>query len=790
MSAVLSAAFLAGIAVVITAIGTIGVAAFNLSNDIANASTSIQAELGTTAEEAERLAGIAANAWGNNFAESIEEAAGVVGLVRQQLGDLANDELQRATENAFRLADAFGIETSESIDAVKTLMEQFGLTSDQAFDFITQGVQKGLNSSGDLLDTIGEYSTQLANGGASAEQFFSLLESGLQGGVLGTDKAADAFKEFGLRIADDSDSTIDALESIGINYNELRAGFTDGSTTVADAFGIVLEALNNTDNEVTQFNAGVALLGTQFEDLGRDSALALSLVDSGLEGSVGATQRLDVQYQTLGDAVEGFKRRALLAFEPIGGIILDLVNRVMPLVESAFSSLEEQVAPAVETLAGVSSAFFSGLEEGMSVTDAFIEAIWDIAPQSVLDRLIQFRDDVLPSLIALFSSSIAPIIAAVAQFVSWKDILIILGAAVTATVVPALVSFVAATAPVIAAITLVVGTVALLRNAWESNFLGIRDVTQQVINFIVPLVQNAIQAIQLFWAENGQAITENVATMWATILVTVQDALNMLKNEIILPAVEAITTFWNENNAAIQQATIDVWNAILAYYKFIFDNAIIVLEAFRLAFEGDWRGFGETLRIVWDNVWDAVKNVLSALWATIEPILSGLIRNMVEKFTSTDWGAVGRNVVIGLANGIRSAIDIAVNAVTSVASAAKEAFEGALGIDSPSKVFDGYGMDTILGYVNRLNAGRMMVSNAMTGLIDTGLNAITSLFPTQPQFDNNLLMGGVADAIRVEPAEMNNVSVSNKTTIQTNRDPMQIVRASRHLDKLGALGLA
>lgn len=206
----------AAAAIAVAVIG-IGVAAFGVSNDVATATANIQAELGTTAEESERLAAIAADVWGNNFAGSITEAAGAVGLIRQQLGDLADNELQRATENAFRLQDVFGVEVPESVDAARTLMEQFGLTSEQAFDFIAKGFQNGLNRSDDFLDTIGEYSVQFASGGADAGQFFSLLESGLQGGMLGTDRAADAFKEFRVRIQDGSDATAEALESIGIS---------------------------------------------------------------------------------------------------------------------------------------------------------------------------------------------------------------------------------------------------------------------------------------------------------------------------------------------------------------------------------------------------------------------------------------------------------------------------------------------------------------------------------------------------------------------------------------------
>ena len=62
----------------------------------------------------------------NNFGESIGDATQAVGLVRQQLGELSDQELQDATQNAFRLADAFGADLPEVLNAVTVLTKEFG----------------------------------------------------------------------------------------------------------------------------------------------------------------------------------------------------------------------------------------------------------------------------------------------------------------------------------------------------------------------------------------------------------------------------------------------------------------------------------------------------------------------------------------------------------------------------------------------------------------------------------------------------------------------------------------
>lgn len=66
----------------------------------------------------------------------------------------------------------------------------------------------------------------------------------------------------------------------------------------------------------------------------------------------GATAALDVRYNSLGEAAEGYKRRALLALEPVGSTLLNLANSVMPLVDAAFAFFETRIAPSIQIVAG------------------------------------------------------------------------------------------------------------------------------------------------------------------------------------------------------------------------------------------------------------------------------------------------------------------------------------------------------------------------------------------------------------------------------------------------------
>lgn len=346
-----------GAAIAGAALIGIGAAALDMASQSNQATNDMQASLGLTRDEAEQLTDVARNIFGNNFGADMADVSASLITVRQQMKGLADEDLQAVTEAALALRDVFGFEVSESTNAANVLMEKFGLTSKQAFDFITAGAQQGLNTSGDFLETITEYGVLFADGGATADQFFSTLQTGLQGGVLGTDKAADAFKEFGIRIVDGSDATKGALKELGLSYDDIQRQITSGELTKAEAFQLVTEKLRGVDDIATQTQLGVALIGTQFEDLGNEAALGIDMAATSMADLAGSTDSLNAKYTNLGSVGETLWRQTLLTLEPVGAALLDLANAAMPSILEGFESLRG----VLEAVVGPTADFLSAL---------------------------------------------------------------------------------------------------------------------------------------------------------------------------------------------------------------------------------------------------------------------------------------------------------------------------------------------------------------------------------------------------------------------------------------------
>ena len=115
--------------------------------------------------------------------------------------------LQNITESAFTLRDTFGYDINESVRAANTMMTQFGIEGDKAMGLIATGAQNGLDFSGELLDSISEYSVQFAKVGLDADDMFKIMEKGAETGAFNLDKVGDAIKEMSIRVIDGSATT-------------------------------------------------------------------------------------------------------------------------------------------------------------------------------------------------------------------------------------------------------------------------------------------------------------------------------------------------------------------------------------------------------------------------------------------------------------------------------------------------------------------------------------------------------------------------------------------------------
>lgn len=251
----------------LAAAGTVAVAAtgkaISAANELDKANNQLTASLGLTAEEAEKYGDIIKKVYGDNYGESFDDISNTLALIKQQMKDVTDDELQKVIESAYLLSDTYDIDVSEGIRGANALMKQFGITAEEAYNLLAQGAEKGLNQNGDIADQLAEYSTYYADMGFTAEEAMSMMAEGAKNGAFQVDFLNDAFKEFSIRAKDGSQTTADGMALLGLDATKLGEEFAAGGDRAYQAFKLVNEKLAACESDVDRNAAGVALYGTK-----------------------------------------------------------------------------------------------------------------------------------------------------------------------------------------------------------------------------------------------------------------------------------------------------------------------------------------------------------------------------------------------------------------------------------------------------------------------------------------------------------------------------------------------
>ncbi len=362
----------------LAAMGTGAIAATKYLTDLGGewqtATNQVAAATGAAGAELENLRDVMENVYADNFGEDVADVADAVALVNRNMANLDQNGLTAATEGALALRDAFEYDVEESTRAAEAIRKNFGSSAEEAFSLIAAGAQNGLDYSGELIDTINEYSSQFAKLGFDADGMFNILQAGADGTAWNLDKVGDAIKEFSIRAIDGSDTTVEAFTSLGYNAEELMATFAAGGEGANDAFFDVLDTLMAVDDQVERDALGVALFGTQWEDLGVEAMEAMANASQAAYDTGDALEQINqVKYNDLDSALQGIGRQIEVALLPAADAMYQSLMSNMPEISAAI----EEVSPVVAEIAEDFADWAGGaISEGLPV---LVDGIKDFA---------------------------------------------------------------------------------------------------------------------------------------------------------------------------------------------------------------------------------------------------------------------------------------------------------------------------------------------------------------------------------------------------------------------------
>ena len=171
--------------------------------------------------------------WLYNYNVEIEEAQ----RLTREFFNIQGDELVHAQSQISALASQMGKDYKDVLGAVDTLMDQYGITAQEAINNIKDGIQAGADVNGTFLSQIQQYAPAFSDAGGAVNDLVASI----------TQTRSGIFNEAGMgliqtatnRIRTMSSSTQNALNAIGISSKQLEADLISGKTSILEAIKMI-----------------------------------------------------------------------------------------------------------------------------------------------------------------------------------------------------------------------------------------------------------------------------------------------------------------------------------------------------------------------------------------------------------------------------------------------------------------------------------------------------------------------------------------------------------------------
>lgn len=617
----------------------VGTAAISVSNDVDSAMNDFAASTGIAKDSLKEYEDAMLNIYNNNFGESFEDIANSMSQVKQVMGDLGAEELEAVTQNALMLRDTFEFDVTESVRAANSLMDQFGITSEEAYNLIAQGAQNGLNQNGDMMDVLNEYSLQFSQMGYSAEDMFNMISNGAESGTWSIDKLGDAAKEFNIRMSDGTAN--DAIKALGLNVEDVNKRYAAGGESAQGATQEILAALQAVENENERYMLGQQLMGTMWEDLGEDAVIALLDTEGAISNTKDALAEInEVKYDDIGSMIEGLKRNFETLLLPLGNALIPLITEVVGLIQTNMPVIESVIA----SLTPIISELFESL----------VPPLMDLISQ-ILPPMVDLINAVLPAISSILSS-LLPILISIVQ-----------------TVLPVAVSFLnMLLPPVLQIVEMLLPILISLLNPilellaqWIEIFNPIIEILMaviepllQLLNFILPPLISIIAALEgvyikaLIWAFQLWADAVKFVADIITKAVTVAIEWIIEKFNIVVDYIKTkFVAEWKSNFENAKNILTNVFTTIMNFINDVF------IQRWKTAFENA----KNILTSIFTNIVSFVKNVFAGNWSAAFENLKTIVGNVFNAMITTVKTPV--NTIITIINGLVSGVTNGINAV-------------------------------------------------------------------------------------------------------------------------------
>ena len=252
-----------------------------------------------------------------------------------------------------------------------------------------------------------------------------------------------------------------------------------------------------------------------------------------------------------------------------------------------------------------------------------------------------------------------------------------------------------------------------ITSVWQSIY----DTISPLLEAFRYLFETIFEAIRILIELAWTAISTKVLEVWTAItefLAPILENIKMLFETVWNAILTAITTVLT----AIQNVVTTIWNAIR-------DTVSAVLSAIRNVVSSAWNSIknvvttvmntiSNTVKSIWNNVKTAIDSIIGQIYNVIHSGFEKAV-GYVKSLASQAFGW-GRDLIMGIVNGIKSCISAVTNAVNGVASKIRSVLHFSVPDEGPLTDYESWMPDFMAGLAKGIEQSRGMIQKAVSGV--------------------------------------------------------------------------
>lgn len=746
----------------------LGTAAVKTAADFDSAMSQVAAVSGATGSEFDALRD-KAREMGSKTKFSASEAAEAMNYMA--MAGWKTEDMLGGIEGVMNLAAASGEDLATTSDIVTDALTAFGLSAQDSGHFadVLAAASGNANTNVSMMGETFKYAAPIAGAlGFSvedtAEAIGLMANAGIKGSQAGTSlrtimtNLSGDVKICGANIGEVTVATTNAdgsMRDLSDILADCRVAFAELSESEQAAAAESLVGKNAMSGFLALMNAGEGDINKLSSAIANCDGTAANMADTMNNNLEGQLTILKSQLQELAIS---FGEMLMPAIRTIVGWIQGFVDKL--------NSMDEGTRKVIITIALVAAAIGPVLIVVGKVISA-IGTIMTIVPK--LAGVINAAKGVFAAFNAVCAANpyvliIAAIVALVAAFIYlwnnceefrqfwidlWEGI-----KEIAIAVWEALKTFFAA------AWEAIKSTAETVWNAIKNFFQGIWDGIKAIFQTVV----DAIKLIITTYFNIYKTIITTVLNAIKTVFTTIWNAIKT----VVTTVVTAISTFLTTAWTAIQTTATTIWNAISSFFTNIWNGIKNVIttavNAIKNVVTTAWNNIKNTVTsvgnaiksavtTVWNNVTSAVKNAMSNVFNAVKSGFAN-VKDHITGLASQafNWG---KDLIMGIVNGIKSCISAVGDAVSSVADKIKSFLHFSVPDEGPLTDYESWMPDFMKGLAKGIENSKGMVTKAMDSLSAdmminpqvNGMRAAMEGSSTVSSADLSSLVSAIRDAV-------------------------------------------